>query len=335
MTHIWIPKFKILEGETKAPRGTMEGIYTLRRVKADGRVVQELGPFHNLITDAGLDKAGTGGQMAAAFVGTGTATPGVSDTQLDVFKASATGFSTAWNSRFSYGPAPDYYCEGAGTWRFNQGVAAGNLTEVGVGWMEAGGGTEAVRHRCFSRALILDGASNPTTITVLPDEYLDVTYVLRFYPYIGADINHTLTLSGVTYNFVTRSLALGTNTQQTSREAANYGVATVYTGTAAGTPPTLAAINAISMTNAGPGAQLAPTPGAYTPGSYKSNIILSAALGAANLTYGIRGMVADCRYAAGGQCFLGQSFQSTITPAIPKDSTKVLSFGMSWEWGRK
>lgn len=58
------------------------------------------------------------------------------------------------------------------TRQFGEGVAAGIIAEVGAGWA-ANGDT------LFSRALITDGAGNPTTITVLSDEYLTVIYELR------------------------------------------------------------------------------------------------------------------------------------------------------------
>lgn len=58
------------------------------------------------------------------------------------------------------------------TRQFGEGVAAGIVAEVGAGWAASG-------DTLFSRALITDGAGNPTTITVLSDEYLTVIYELR------------------------------------------------------------------------------------------------------------------------------------------------------------
>lgn len=53
------------------------------------------------------------------------------------------------------------------------GVAAGNLSEVGMGWGNS---------NLWNRALIKDINGNPTTITILSDEYLDVVSEIRIYP---------------------------------------------------------------------------------------------------------------------------------------------------------
>ena len=79
---------------------------------------------------------------------------------------------------------------------FGAGDAEGNLSEVGIGIQEATGGL-------FSRALILDGEGDPTTITVLDDEYLYVTYELRRYVSI-VDVKGTVTLRGTVHDYVSR-----------------------------------------------------------------------------------------------------------------------------------
>ena len=68
-----------------------------------------------------------------------------------------------------------YYISHIVEYHFAIGAAAGNLSELGVGWASSG-------TTLFSRALILDSGGTPTTITVLSDEYLYVTYEHRFYP---------------------------------------------------------------------------------------------------------------------------------------------------------
>lgn len=56
--------------------------------------------------------------------------------------------------------------------QFGQGQAAGNLSEIGIQSGSASG-------PLWSRALILDGQGDPTTITVLPDDFLTCYYTLR------------------------------------------------------------------------------------------------------------------------------------------------------------
>ena len=70
-----------------------------------------------------------------------------------------------------------YYRWAKVTWRFGQGVAAGNISEVGLGWGNS---------NLWNRALIKDANGNPTTITVLSDEYLDVVSEIRDYPTLSS-----------------------------------------------------------------------------------------------------------------------------------------------------
>lgn len=128
---------------------------------------------NNLILDAGLNRMGdtTSAWVNYCHVGTDNTVPTVSDTGLGGWVASKTFTTSAYSAK---GSAP-YYGYKNYSYRFGQGVAAGNLSEVSVGW-------SATNDSMYSRALIVDGAGDPTTITVLSDEYLDVFYELRCYP---------------------------------------------------------------------------------------------------------------------------------------------------------
>lgn len=53
-----------------------------------------------------------------------------------------------------------------------RGAAAGNISELTCGW----GGNNV---SAFARALVRDAEGNPTTITILPDEVLTLTWELR------------------------------------------------------------------------------------------------------------------------------------------------------------
>ena len=86
--NIWVPRVGILEGEMGFNGGRIAGQYTLRKYKADTHeLVQEIGPFDNLITDQGLDRVGTANFANYVFVGTGTATPAVTDSTLGNYLA--------------------------------------------------------------------------------------------------------------------------------------------------------------------------------------------------------------------------------------------------------
>ena len=340
MTHIWVPKAKILEGEIGLKSGQVAGQYTIRKYKADtNELIQEVGPFDNLITEQGLNRVGTDSFGTHVFVGTGTATPVVTDTQLGAYLNYTVSLapSGGWNSAILRGGSPDYWVQGAGTWRFNAGTVTGTLTEVGIGWFTSG--ITAANHRVSSRALIVDSGGSPISITVLADEFLDVTYSLRYYPYVGSDVVQTVVISGVSYTFTTR--ALGVETSNTCSVNATHpinwsGSTDVRTGTAAGTPPALAAITASAMLNQGSGGFLTTTKNAYVDSSLVVSATFRAGLTEANLAHGIRGMITrttDSGNPLGS--FINSAFQSTISPAIPKDNTKILQFGASASWSRK
>lgn len=332
--NIWVPKCTVLEAELTPSTIKLEGEYTIKKYKADtGQLIQEIGPFKNLITNQGLDRAGatSGTVVESVFVGTGTATPAVTDTVLGNYLAYTSSVQVAWNAATTRGGSPDYWVQGSGTWRFGVGVAAGNLTEVGVGW-----GNSLATHKVFSRALIVDSGGSPVTLTVLSDEYLDVTYSLRVYPYTGSDVVQSITLSGTSYTFTTRSLDVATNTWSGCNVIAPmrwvYN-STMHNGTAPGTPPTLSAITASYLTDSGSSANISPTTSAYSSGSYTRSVTYNAGLTECNLTYGLRGMIIRMLDGANGS-FIGLSAQSVISPAIPKDNTKVMSFGASVTWSR-
>lgn len=148
---------------------------------AGERVKHDTGFFDNLITDVGMNRVG---EAAAEFntsianfrtlcgrfvVGSGYATPAFTDTALvaPVAFASADPGLDSESSSYERG-----WYEITVRHQFGRGQAAGNLSEIGIQHTDASG-------PLWSRALILDGAGNPTTITVLPDDFLTCYYTLR------------------------------------------------------------------------------------------------------------------------------------------------------------
>lgn len=151
----------------------LEGIFQLKVYNEDMSVKHETPEFKNIVLDIGLDRMSVGAWLGRCAVGAGNSVPHASQTQLDNFIASTTArisVSTSVNK------TPPYYQEIIYTYRFGQGVAAGNLSEVAVGWGNAATGSDI-----FDRALIKDTQGNPTTITVLTNEFLDVVFTLRIY----------------------------------------------------------------------------------------------------------------------------------------------------------
>lgn len=145
------------------------------------QVVKDTGFFDNLITDTGMNRIGevttNVGSSIANFhnlcgrfvVGSGSAEPQFTDTALQnpVAFASSDVSLVSESSNYERG-----WYEITVLHQFGQGQAAGNLSEIGIQRTSASG-------PLWSRALILDGQGNPTTITVLPDDFLTCYYTLR------------------------------------------------------------------------------------------------------------------------------------------------------------
>lgn len=139
--------------------------------KQDGSISKETDWFHNLVLDAGLLRMPIGTWIDRCCVGSGNSTPIASQASLDAFVASTTvslNNQAGWDSTTN----PTYLYERK-TWRFAQGAAKGNLSEVGLGWGD---------NTLWNRALIKDTVGNPATITILADEVLDVVAEIRVYP---------------------------------------------------------------------------------------------------------------------------------------------------------
>lgn len=139
--------------------------------KASGDIARESEWFDNIVLDTGLARMSVGAWVTMCCVGTGNSTPLATQVQLDSFLAS-TNARQSGKSILNTSTSP-YYFGIEIIWRFGMGAAAGNLSEIGLGWGN---------NNLWNRALIRDVNGNPTTITVLADEYLDVVSEIRVYP---------------------------------------------------------------------------------------------------------------------------------------------------------
>lgn len=136
-------------------------------------ITRETEWFKNIVLDTGLNQMSVGTWIDRVRVGSGNSTPIASQTQLDNTIASTTTVQTSGSITKQTTTSP-YYVAAKITYRFAEGVAAGNISEVGCGW---GAGLAL-----WNRALVKDLNGNPTTITVLSDEFLDVIVEVRYYP---------------------------------------------------------------------------------------------------------------------------------------------------------
>lgn len=283
--------FKI---EATRPDGT-------RRVLADW--------FPNLILNGGLDRMGANGDyLNWCQVGSGSTAPVATQTAL-VNRIAGTNTRQA-SVEGAQASAP-YYGWFRRTYRFAQGVAAGNLSEVGVGWAASGS--------LFSRALILDGGGSPTTITVLSDEVLDVTYELRRYPGT-VDLIGTVVLDGVTHDWVSRAAGVTTEGLWSGESSMALNYAQSFNSD-------IGPVTQFKLV--GTGGYLSATSLAYSSGIYARGATVSAGLNDSNLSGGIRSIVVG---SSGNGCGF---YQIQFDPAIPKNNTKVLSLTIQHSWARR
>lgn len=282
---------------------------------------RNLASFENLILDSGLNRLGTGGVIDGACVGTGTTAPANSDTSLaSLLRVTMTRQSHAELAGSTNAP---YYAEYRTVYRFAAGTAAGNLSEVGLGW-DANAWSNTIGG-LWCRALIKDSQGNPTTITVLSDEVLDIVYTVQLHP-PALDITGTFNLSGVAYQYTLRPAWVNSRVYYSSWEAGrttggifSFGVA-AYTG-------------AIGSVTAGPsgtaGYNISMTKQTYVNDSKQCVFNVNADLNTANLAGGIRSMKFDLQ----GSCWQAEFSRVSDGAAIPKNNTNVLTipFWVSWD----
>ena len=297
-------------------RNEMAGWFKIEAVKADGsrRVLADW--FPNLILNQGLDylaqtntEAGVT-HIGAVQVGSSSTAPANGQTALVAYIAGTTNVTANTNGAQASSP---YYGWFRRVYRFPQGAAAGNLSEVGVGKTAATGSL-------FSRALILDGGGIPTTITVLADEFLDVTYEIRQYPVI-ADVTGEVTISGVDYDYVVRPANITNLLYWANGDRAIDNTPTslgfTYTGPIGATTslPAGAATGTSVFSYS-----------AYTTGNYYRDVKQTWSIAAGNASGGVG---AIDFYTSRG------CFQVSFSPSIPKDNTKILEITMRVSWARK
>lgn len=146
----------------------LSGLYRVEKMR-HGETVYIGEWIPNLITNNGLDQMATrNDRFDNCYVGSGSTTPAPGDVQLvsqiaesSSISSTSEGIDTNENYRYF-----------RRSYTFNEGVATGNISELGVGYSSTS---------LFSRALVVDAMGSPTTITILPDEILVVTYELRLY----------------------------------------------------------------------------------------------------------------------------------------------------------
>lgn len=287
----------------------VSGHFTFKTTNIKTGVEKVIAEFPNLILNAGLERMGSGTYLDFCRVGNGSSPPTVEQTLLDSIVAST---NTEQANTIGAQTSAPYYGWRRKTFRFAAGTATGNLSEVGVGWGTTG--------QLFSRALILDNNGTPTTINVLAEEVLDVVYELRIYPPLEDVVIPVLDLGLSTHTVTIRAASV--------TEANSWGFslgARVILTTAFQPSVFNGGIGAITGSPSGAANGVTVLTNTYSANSLVATGELSAGLNQGNLSGGIT--------AARIYTSLG-SFQIGFSPAIPKDSTRVLRINISVSWSR-
>ena len=304
----------------------VEGYYNM--VVRDAKtlkVKRETGWFKNIITNIGLDRmSGENGYVfpfmaSGVVVGTGTNPPLATDTVLQTVRNSTT---STLSTSYPYSGVAPYWSGMRRTWRFAQGAASGNLSEVGV--LLTAGAPLSVG----SRALIKDVAGNPTTLTVLSNEVLDVMYEVRIYAQTADVITGPISILDTNYTFTMRAcncaggnyhqLVSGDTTLNDAGYRRSYRVR-VWNGDigAVTGQPTGTYIDTGVFTS----------PATYSYGSYKRAHTFTLATTQGNTTIRSFQFYEPDRPVA--------QWQFKIDPPFVKDSTKTLTITVEFSWARR
>ena len=142
--------------------------------RADDTVRLDTGFFPNVITNLGLDAIGNDNDLFNfCAVGGGNSKPLNTNTKLDNPLQVVSPISS--ESKYDYDPVRDtefYKCSGTVGYRF-EGLDNKNISEVGLV-----GDYRSELHSAFTRTLIKNSAGEPTVITVLSGEILELQYRL-------------------------------------------------------------------------------------------------------------------------------------------------------------
>jgi len=284
---------------------TVKGRYHFKAVNSKNEV-REFPEVCNVITDIGFNRllansvfdnyCLVGKGVSAVFLPT--------QTNLELPLASTTTVQTA--KKYANRSKLPFVNTSYTTYRFPVGSITTSITEVGVGW--------GVTNSLFSRTLIKDLNGNPTSITLLPDEYLDVTYFLDILV-PSQDIVSTVNINGIDHTVTVRA-AKASNPNKwvvfypLFTNTGSYAISTDIT-TDLELYPTGTTISNPTVLTMKP----------YVAGSKKTDIIMYFDANAGVFTGGIKSLLLDSNLTNNISCF-----QIGFNPPIMKTLEQTLSF---------
>lgn len=311
----------------KVQAGAVGHFRNVEVLDKNGAVKFQTGEFPNLITDQGLSRlysTAVGDYEVFSYMkaSSDSSSPQEQDTTLPGLLGSVRDTGDGVLSR----NVAEGYVSKTFTWTFPVGAVVGNVSKLATGWQGSNTGN-------FSIALIRDTQGNPTSITVLADEQLRVTWELRLY-WPTEDVIGTLVNEGNrggSFNYTVRASlvsggslepwAIGDRRRSNLHIGGDVGTSSqghftsIYYG-----ETTLGPITGVPSSVGENVAQGAYSSLTSSSPSARGTFRLAPAQG--NSPLGIGGM----RFGTGAQSFrkIGCHFQVKFDPPIPKTALDVL-----------
>ena len=270
--------------------------------------------FKNLIVDQGLNNAASTAintLVTRCKVGSSSDIPTTGDNVLGQQVGDYTSVVTSFYNHSSGNPV--WYTYGRYTYTFPAGSVTGDLREIGF---------FSSSDNMFSRALLKDGVGgNLTTVTVLADEQLFVTYEVRKYPAENDQIGtFVLAINGIDTSFAYTARPALINTATSSNYWYGSHQLGIDTNVVAYESQTLGTVTGTPTGTAVAGSGTIDT---YVADSFKSTLNCVFDPSVANFTNGI------------GSMMLCNGFQVSFNPVIPKTSDRRLILPLSTVYSRK
>lgn len=308
--------------------------------------------FSNHVLDTGLDMIGTSapdnlasGYLRGAQLGSGNTPPEDEDTALvNRLGSSVTRLQQSQSKNLSTLP---YYFEILMVYRFAAGVATGTIAECGIvgAINDLSGGAMNPSAPLFARALTVDPSGDPTTVTKLPDEIVDLHYRLRYY-INTEDVTGSIEIGGDDYDYTLRPLRMevnqagvndfgwgfqalqtnGANSSIYARTSAGAGPNRIYTGATADLAPLTGGDPAGTSV---PGNTFNISNPEYVTGSHELEHRISCGLGSAGTGFNDPNGIGVIVFGTGIS-----NWQMKLEPNLVKTSDDLFNISIFHTWER-
>lgn len=296
--------------------GKLKGVITIQK-GCDPDDMREVASFPNMILDSGLIRYGQRNPQVLLYCNVGSSSEPVAANQTGLLaKLYHSSQKQGSDQRTAVTSGVDEpYLRLVRTIRFSPQGVSYNVAEVGFGWNTS--------NACFNRALVMvDGA--PSNISVLDNEYLDVTIELRVYPPVN-DFTGTFTPTGrdtAERMWTARSGGVGSLQYETNGGWSCEGGAEETAGHGHWSSGALPALFGVLAGGAVIGSPCRPTPVAGEPAHVLS---MSAGTGYANGTIRTVSTMNVASY----------RFNIEFDPPFIKTNEDTFSVSFKYTWGRK